>query len=155
MAQRTDHAIQVDVHKHYQEPEPQSAPDVVIPVHIVKTEKQAAQFGVYSTFVIQPGSANAIMILPEDPDRERAVVHNSNQVEANKYPYVVLCNTQSAAQAPGNISGTVNLPPNTPAGYLLCWDATLTLENRSMVWAVNCDPTNAAYVSVVVERTNP
>lgn len=155
MAQRTDHAVQVDVHKDYQAPAPQANPNVVVPVHVLKTEKMGAQFGVYTTFVIQPGSANAIMVMPEDPDRERAVVLNAAQTTGAHSPFVVLCNTQSAAQAPGNISGTTGLPPATPAGYLLACGEDLETKNRSMLWAVNSDPSAVAYVSVVMERTNP
>jgi hypothetical protein len=100
---RTDYAVQVDVHPHHEVASETAPPvDVMMPVpvsvgHPVKTYQQSAQFGHYFTFVIPPGSANATMILPEDPDRLRAVL----QVNGSS---VVLCNSQSAAQAAGNIA---------------------------------------------------
>ena len=150
MAQRTEHAVQVDVHKDYQE-QPSRIIPTVVPVHIghqVRTVLDAAEFGVYTTFVIPCGLAGAVMILPEDPERVRAVLQNRASI-------ILLANTQSAAQAPGNIAATTGTPPPTPAGFLLNGSESLEVKNHSMVWAVNTDPTNAAYVSVMVERNNP
>lgn len=109
---RTDYAVQVDVHPHHEvaAAEAASPVDVITPVpvhvgHPVKTWPQSAQFGIYFTFAIPPGSANATMILPEDPDRLRAVL----QVNGSN---VVLCNSQSAAQAVGNIAAAAVTPPS-------------------------------------------
>lgn len=154
MDKRTDYAVQDDIHPDYQAPEPGSPVDTVTPVpvsvgHSVEVYSQSAQLGNYYTFIIPPGSANATMVLPEDPGRVRAIlqVNNSN---------VVLCNSQSAAQAAGNIAGTTNTLPNTPAGFIVAKNTSpAPLESQSAVWAVNTDPTTVAYVSVCVERNNP
>jgi hypothetical protein len=155
MQKRTDYAEQADVHPHYQSPEtgdPAEYTPIAVRVgHPVKTYQQSAQFGIYATFVIPPGSANATLVLPEDPDRLRAVVQINNSS-------VVLCNTQSAAQAPGNIAAVTTNLPTAPAGFVIkasTGNANVTIESQSAVWAINTDPTTVAYVSVCVERVNP
>jgi hypothetical protein len=150
---RTDYASQNDVHPDYKapasKPSAEYTPVSVSIGHPVKTYQQSAQFGIYTTFVIPPGVANATLIMPEDPDRLRGLVvtNNSN---------VVLCNSQSAAQAIGNIASATTLLPLAPAGFLVLKGLSPgPLENQSMIWAVNTDPTLIAYVSVCVERVNP
>lgn len=152
--QRTDYAVQDDVHPHYQAAADAEPADLITPVpisvsHPVKVYQQSAQFGNYFTFIIQPGSANATLILPEDPDRLRAVIQVNNSG-------VVLCNTQSSAQAAGNIAALTNTLPGTPAGFVVAKNTSPpAFESQSAVWAINTDPTTVAYVSVCVERVNP
>jgi hypothetical protein len=155
---RTEHATQNDVHPDYERDakagaatvEPVSMSPVPVTVgHPVATYQQSAPFGISTTYVIQPGSANAILILPLDPCRLRAVfqVNQSN---------VVLCNSQSAAQAPGNIAGVSTHLPPTPAGFVVALNTSpAPFESQSELWCVNSDPTLVAYVSVEIERTNP
>ncbi|MGH9918504.1 MAG: hypothetical protein ACRD6W_06520 [Nitrososphaerales archaeon] len=149
-SKRTDYATQNDVHPDYHGPEAQDSP-MPVPVkivHTVKTELKASRFGVYTTFIIPPGSSNAVMVLPEDPDRARAVITTRTTI-------AVLCNTQSAAQAPGNIAATTGGVPPTPAGFLTPPSAPFVVENESALWAVNSDPNNDVVLSLVIERNNP
>jgi hypothetical protein len=152
---RTEHhAAQNEVNPRHETAAPEAVTDVITPVpvsvgHSVKTYQQSAQFGIYFTFVIPPGAANATMILPEDPDRLRATLQVNNSS-------IVLCNSQGAAQAPGNIAAITGNLPTSPAGYVAAKGAGIpSLQNQSALWAVNTDPTTTALVSVCVERVNP
>jgi hypothetical protein len=157
---RTARATQNDVSDRYQAPDPGSdgmenvsgvyVPSIV-PVHIVNSDRRqpvGAEFGVYNTFILLPGVANAAMILPEDPYRCRAILQSRGAI-------LVLANTQALAQFQGNISGTTLIAPLNPSGYVLNATTALEVKNQSRMWAVNSDPSVTGYISVMIERNNP
>jgi hypothetical protein len=105
----------------------------------------------YTTYILPASSAAAMSIaniLPQDELRIQAVVRVSN---AN----VILCKQRDQAQAIGNLQGTSGVTnfPATPQGFLYSPGGNpAALENNETLWAVNCDPTLTAYVSVIIER---
>lgn len=152
---RTHYAVKVEEDTAEAPAEAVSPEMMPVPVsvgHPVKTWQQSAQFGHFFTFVIPPGSASATQILPEDPDRLRAVL----QVNGSS---VVLCNSQSAAQAPGNLSAsstasTEVTPSNPAAGASYVY--TNTTGAPQQVTSLNATFTASAtvanrYINVIVK----
>jgi hypothetical protein len=132
-----------------------SVPVDVQNVVLVKSQKWADPgydlYASYTTYILPASTASSMsiaQILPQDGLRIQAIIRAYN---AN----VVLCKQRDQAQAVGNLQGTTgitNFPP-TPQGFLCAPGGNpAALENNETLWAVNCDPTLVAYVTVIIER---
>lgn len=98
------------------------------------------------TKVVSTGTQPVDLLLPQDPNRRRAVITALDEA-------VVLCGTKELAQDPRNASTAAGLPA---AGYVLippgtAGGAPLVTESRGALWVAATSAT-AGRVSVVVEK---
>lgn len=105
----------------------------------VKVRDAIPEDGVWRTLVLMPGQAR--QMLPQDPDRARAVILAVDQA-------VILCETQALAQSPNN-SGS---QPAYPDGFYLSLGIPVPVYSKGLVWVVNASNSSYAHVSVLVER---
>lgn len=116
---------------------PVPEPPAMTAVPVTGTARVAnADTAAYSTRVLSSTNP-AVMVLPQDPQRYRAVVIASADT-------VYLCATREAAQEVA-INGSVT------AGALLPANVAVELFSKEQVWAANSSATTAT-ITVIAER---
>lgn len=116
------------------EPEPQYQP------RDVRVRSCAPEQTRLFTKIVSTGTQPVDLLLPQDPNRNRAVVTALDEP-------VVLCSTKELAQDPRNAGTGAGLPA---AGYVLSIGTQLIIESRGAVWIAATSAT-AGRVSVMVD----
>lgn len=104
-----------------------------------------SEFSTHRTFAILPQTS--MRILPLDPTRYKATIW----CPVAGY-FVVLCDSLEQAQSSTNFATVTNTAPSQPQGCLIGTSYKVEEYDGEPLWAVNCDPSATAYLSVLIER---